>query len=332
MTVKALALFSGGLDSTLAIKIVQEAGVAVAALHFSGPFSCGEPEGGLSRVERLAGSLGVELIVERLGQDFLDMVVSPRFGYGSGMNPCIDCRIHELKRAARLMDRVGASFLVTGEVVGQRPMSQKLPTLRMIEREAGVEGLVVRPLSAHNLPETIPEQRGWIDRSLLLGIKGRSRRIQFDLAARYGIAGYSAPAGGCLLTMKEFSRRLEDLLDHDGKLNEREVDLLRVGRLFRIGPGTRLIVGRNRVENERIAELATDGDAVVRTTAIPGPTALVIGLIDRRMLKTAAAAVVRYSDAAADERAEVSVEHKPGPVDTMWCTAASHDDLERLRI
>ncbi|TLN19153.1 hypothetical protein FDZ71_05130, partial [bacterium] len=204
---KALVLLSGGLDSAIASKIVLEQGIEVEALNFTTPFIQ------QNDLTSLTDELDIKLHVVALLEDYLEVVKCPKHGYGSNMNPCIDCRILMLRKAKGHMDEVGASFIVTGEVLGQRPMSQHKDALRTIDRESDMEGLVLRPLSAKFLPPTSVEMRGWVDREKLLSIRGRSRREQIALASSYKITNYSCPSGGCLLTDPGFSRRLRDLLD-----------------------------------------------------------------------------------------------------------------------
>ncbi|MFH1707160.1 MAG: hypothetical protein ABIF71_04500 [Planctomycetota bacterium] len=212
---KAVGLLSGGLDSTLALRIVKDMGIEIHAINFTSPFcSCTSKRSTCSAAAAAAGKLAIPMQSVALGEEYLAIVRNPPHGYGAGANPCVDCRILKLKKAGEYMSAIGACFLVTGEVVGQRPMSQKLQQLLHIEKEAGLQGLVVRPLSAQALPETIPEQRGWVIRAGFLAITGRSRKPQIGLAAELGIGDYPCPAGGCKLTEKGFSRKVFDLIRH----------------------------------------------------------------------------------------------------------------------
>ncbi|HIE06042.1 MAG TPA: DUF814 domain-containing protein, partial [bacterium (Candidatus Stahlbacteria)] len=289
--VKALSLFSGGLDSTLAIMLIIEQGIEVAAVHFSTPFctckgqACSDP----------ARAYGFELKKIAIGDDFLRILEDPPHGYGKNLNPCIDCRILMLRRAKEMMDEFGASFLITGDVVGQRPMSQNKKALAEIEKSSGVEGILLRPLSARILPMTIPEKKGWVDRARLYGISGRSRKVQFQLAERFGVKNFPQPAGGCLLTDPIYSRKVKDLIDHK-ILNTDNITLLKIGRHFRIGEQSRLIVGRNKEENEQLPHLTKSGDLVLTVSSIPGPTAILRGIANREILKIATGIVARYSD------------------------------------
>ena len=232
-------------------------------------------------------------------EEFLRVVENPKHGYGRGMNLCLDCRILMLRKAREYMEEAGASFLITGEVLGQRPMSQYRAAMTLIEAESGLAGLVVRPLCAGLLEPSLPERRGWIDRDRLLSLSGRSRKPQMALAREVGIRGYPCPAGGCLLTDKEFAARLRDLLTHEGELSVREVSLLKVGRHCRLSDRTRLVVGRNEPENERMDGLIRDGDTVLEVGGVPGPTAVVRGSAGMRELEVAAAIAARYTRARA---------------------------------
>ncbi|MEM2322087.1 MAG: hypothetical protein QW657_02630, partial [Candidatus Bathyarchaeia archaeon] len=226
---KALALVSGGLDSLLALRLILDQNIDVEAVHFMTPFfKC------CDLVDRISKDFGIKLHVIFLGQEFLDIVANPRHGYGSQMNPCIDCRILMFRKAKELAEKIGADFLVTGEVLDERPFSQRLKAMLLIEREAGLEGKVLRPLSARLLPPTEAEREGWVDRGRLLAIRGRRRTPQIELAAKYGIKDYPNPSGGCLLTDPAFARRVRDHLNHEGKLTLDDAILLMTGRHFRI--------------------------------------------------------------------------------------------------
>jgi len=273
---KAIALMSGGLDSNLAVRLLHDMGIEIVGAHFTGPFcQCNRGKGGCtSFAHDLAKELGITFRTIPLGQDYIDIVEDPPHGYGSGVNPCIDCRILMLRKAKELMQEEGASFVVTGEVLGQRPMSQLADKLKVIERESGLEGLIVRPLSGKHMAETIPEKEGLIDRDKMLTIHGRSRREQMDLARFLDIGDYPCPAGGCLLTDKHFARLVKDALAHEG-LKLGDIALLKVGRHFRLPDGNKLVVGRNKEENGRIERLARETDILLVPENVMGPAALV---------------------------------------------------------
>ena len=254
--IRAVGLFSGGLDSSLAICLMRDLEVEVTALHLRTGFSYVERNrlagrgatAGLSDIEGSASALGVPLAVVDISEQFLPVVLNPRYGYGSGMNPCVDCRILLLQQAKTWMAEAGYDFVFTGEVVGQRPKSQMRPTLRTVERESGLRGYLLRPLSAKLLDPTVPEIRGWVDRDALLDISGRGRKRQIALAAKYGIADFSQPSGGCCyLIDQSYSRRLREYLDHEGpdSLTTQQAQLLAIGRHIRLPSGIKLIVGRH---------------------------------------------------------------------------------------
>jgi tRNA U34 2-thiouridine synthase MnmA/TrmU len=301
--IKALALVSGGLDSSLAVAVCRELGIEVVGLYFENVFHAGS-RGDASFAARSAQALGIEMVVRDSSPMLMQAVRNPKFGYGRHLNPCMDCREHMMKVARSLLDELGASFIVSGEVLGQRPMSQRRDAMKRIEREAGVEGLVLRPLSARVLPESVPEREGWVDREKLLAIRGRSRRPQYELAEKLGVTVFSSPAGGCLLTDPGFSARLQDLLDHCPDFDENDAELLKSGRHFRLSPECRAAVGRDQEDNSRIEALARTADVVVEVAAGHSPTTLVRGRVDEDALRTAAALTVRYSKSRRDPEAE----------------------------
>lgn len=289
---KAICLHSGGLDSSLAIVLMKDQGIEPIAANFVSPFWGRE---GKSPSEVTAEALEVEHITVPVGDDYLEILKSPKHGYGKNANPCIDCHIYMIRKAGSLMAELGASFVVTGEVAGQRPMSQRRDTLRRIEKESGLEGLLLRPLSAKLLPPTIPETRGWVDREKLLAIRGRSRGEQLRLAEERGLTGYSTPAGGCLLTDPGYSARIRDLMSHDD-LTMVQARRLRVGRHFRLPGGSKLIIGRNEEENAILHASLEKGDLAIVTVGCPGPTAVLTGPGAASELEVAASMVARYGD------------------------------------
>ncbi len=295
---KAIALISGGLDSTLAAKLVQQQDIEIFALNFKTLFcrcdrktanECG------NYVFKIATDLGIEVKIINISKEFLDIVKGPRHGYGSHMNPCIDCRILMLKKAKEFMQESGASFIITGEVLGQRPMSQHRQNLTLIEKESGLEGLVLRPLSARLLSETIAEKKGWVDRNKLLDFNGKTRRPQMNLAKNFNINGYPQPAGGCLLTDRQFARRIKDLIKHR-ELTLDNAELLEIGRHFRISKKTKLIVGRDEKENQRLLNLAKEEDYLFEPLDLKGPVALGRGVFNEALIKFSCSITCRYSD------------------------------------
>ncbi len=291
--VKALALLSGGLDSTIAVKLLLNQGVKVEAITFVTPFSTAGKEA--ENAAQVAEKLKVPLKTVNLGVDYLNVVRRPKYGYGKNMNPCIDCRIFMLKKAREYAEETGASFIVTGEVLGERPMSQRRKALAIIEEEAGLKGRVLRPLSAKLLPITEPEIRGWVDRNRLLDIKGRSRKRQIALAEEFGLVNYPNPAGGCLLTYKEYAAKLRDLFTHNKKVSLRDVHLLKIGRHFRYGEN-KIIVGRNEAENKALLQLKTKSDYLFEVQGCGSPITLLQGPKSNEAVKKAAELTAYYSD------------------------------------
>ncbi len=298
--IRALGLLSGGLDSALAAALLLEQGLEVVGLHLESPTAC------RSDVRAVARDLGIPLLVRPKGEAYLRLLREPRWGYGRNLNPCVDCRVFMFRLARPCLEETGADFLFTGEVPGQRPMSQLSDRLRLIDRESGLEDLVLRPLSARLLPETEPERRGWVDRSRLLAIAGRTRHAQLAEARRLGLRHYQSPGGGCLLTDAAFSRKLRDLFEHAGPggVDAEEVRLLSIGRHFRIGPGLKIVLGRNEDENRRLAGLQGGRRWLVEPHGFSGPSALVCGPRDEPALERAAALIARYA-------------RSPSPADTV---------------
>ncbi len=303
--IKAVALISGGLDSTLAALIVKRQGIDVYGLHFVHAFNS-TPEHFLvaeamnpqtkpsakgssdlyhpsntdietpaypKALETLIDQLDIPLRAVELTSRIIELVKDPKHGYGKHLNPCIDCRILQFTTAKRYIDEIGADFTVTGEVVGQRPMSQRRQAIELIDRRAGVEGLVLRPLTAKRLEPTVPEQRGWVDRSKLYGISGRSRKGQKRLAQEFGISDYPQAGGGCRLTYEGFSRKMRDLIDHKDP-DENDTFLLLAGRHFRTSGTGKAIAGKDENDNERLKKLARDGDMLFEVDDGRGPTVL----------------------------------------------------------
>ncbi len=277
--IKAIIMFSGGLDSTLAAKLMLDEGIELLALHLTSPFcTCDRRTSGCRSTSVLmAEKLGIRMVTLPKGKDYFDIIRNPRHGYGSALNPCIDCRIFGLKKAKQRMEEEGARFIVTGEVLGQRPMSQMRDVLRFIERKSDLEGLLLRPLSAKHFPPTIPEIEGWVDRNNRLSIAGRSRKEQMMLAEKYDLKDYPCPAGGCLLTDRMFAPRLKDLFEHCDTIENYEFNLLKVGRHLRLGSGEKLIIPRSEAENTKLQTLGKGRIVLVCPEGFPGP---VIGVED----------------------------------------------------
>ncbi|HEX9113742.1 MAG TPA: hypothetical protein VF888_05275 [Nitrospirota bacterium] len=295
MGTRAVALISGGLDSVLAARVMMEQGFELIGLYFTSAFSKSYGKERETHAARVAKAIGIDLRVIDMGQDYIDLVRNPVHGYGKNANPCIDCKIFMLKYAKTVMREINAPFAVTGEVLGQRPMSQRRDTLHIIERDADMRDLIVRPLSATLLPPTRAEQDGLIRRDKLLGISGRSRAVQLQLAERYGIRGYSTPAGGCLLTDKNFSEKLRDLFDDQQAVTPNDICLLTVGRHFRIDAGVKIVIGRNNKENTMLMSLAPQGYHLFTPHGFPGPVALLHGNPSKYIKQTIGRLMVTYT-------------------------------------
>jgi tRNA U34 2-thiouridine synthase MnmA/TrmU len=324
---RAISLLSGGLDSSLATKLIMDQGLEVIALKFTSPF-CNCDSGGTCHAANIAHELGIELINVAKGEEYLEVVKNPKHGRGSGMNPCIDCRIFMLKKAKIIGDQIDAKFLFTGEVLGQRPMSQHRKALELIDRETGLQGQLLRPLSAKLFPPTEAEKMGWVDREKLLSISGRGRKTQMELAEENGIADYPCPAGGCLLTSKEFAANLMDhLLHHPDRLTMEDVSLLKVGRHFRVH-GHKVIIGRNERENHLLKALANEEMDVLEPVDIQGPVCLVEGH-HKETITEAAAMLARYSDGGPSP-ISVDIAGTGGRMEDVL--PASNDRIDRWRI
>ncbi|NWF75397.1 MAG: 7-cyano-7-deazaguanine synthase [Nitrospirae bacterium] len=330
---KAIALFSGGLDSTLAILAVLKQEVEVVAVQFITGFEHDNHSNIFRKKEfsSLAEQFGFTLKLDYLGNRFIDIIMNPKHGYGKNMNPCIDCRILMLRQAKDLMSEMGATFIVTGEVLGQRPMSQRKEILYHIDKKAGLSGYVLRPLSAKLLNITFPEEQGLINREKLYDFRGRPRKPQIALAEELGLKYYPAPAGGCLLTDPIFSYKIVDLLKYNPSPTIRDFELLKVGRHFRISSSAKIIVGRNKIENEIIESLMIEGDSLLKAEGFGSPSTLLTGEINDNNLKISASLCARYSDAKNMPEVAVSI-FKNGIKYEMIVKPADRDTLENYRI
>ena len=300
--VKALGLCSGGLDSMLAALVLKDQGIDVTWISFETPFFDATAARSASR------QTGIPLIVKDITEAYMQMMKAPKAGFGKNMNPCMDCHTMMFKTAGAMMKGLGADFLFSGEVVGQRPKSQTKNALRYVEKNSGFDGYILRPLSAGILPETLPEQNGLVDRSLLCAISGRSRKIQAQMAEHYGIKKYPSPAGGCLLTDKGYSQRLRDLLYVQNCEDPIQLHLLKYGRHFRLDGTSKLVVGRNRGENKRIMNLYDPKLHIrLRSASLPGPDSLFFGEVSETALQTAAQITAGYTKAAAKSLSKICI-------------------------
>jgi tRNA U34 2-thiouridine synthase MnmA/TrmU len=329
MNRKAFALLSGGLDSALAVKMMLDQGIEIEAVNFMSPFCNCTPKtaGCKHQARKIADEFGIRIRVIPKGLDYMKMVERPPHGYGRGMNPCIDCRIYMLRKVRDLMAAEGFSFVVTGEVLGQRPMSQHRRAIEIIEKEGGLPGLILRPLSAKYFEPTRPEREGIVDREKLLALSGRSRKPQIELAEKLGITDYPCPAGGCLLTDREIAARLRDLFIHRPDYTMADLNLLKLGRHFRITPGLKIIVGRNQAENEQLRRLAGPGDAVFRPQDFRGPTVLAQGILCVSLERTIGQVVARYCQ---DERSSFKLKKLVRSFEETEFTVESRFSPERL--
>jgi tRNA U34 2-thiouridine synthase MnmA/TrmU len=314
--IKAVGMLSGGLDSILATRIMLEQGLEVTPLHVQTGLTyarrnrlVGRGPADPSKPEQAARMLGLELVSVEAFESYIPVILDPEHGYGSAMNPCVDCRIFLLRQAKRWMEEHDHHFVFTGEVLGQRPNSQMRDSLEVVKRESGLDGLLLRPLSAKLLTPTIPERRGWVDRERLYGFHGRSRKPQMELAKRFGITEYPQPAGGgCFLVDQNYSRRLQDFLDHEGPdaVTNRRAFLLSVGRHLRLPSGRKVIVGRHKEENAYIAAQRDEG-VLMTTLDEVGPTTLVTGEPTRQEIEQAAQITARYAGVKARQGVRVEV-------------------------
>jgi len=318
----AVGCISGGLDSMLAVRLVQRQGIdvlAVHVLHLWDPHRAWPGEA--PEAVRRAEALGAAVRTVDAAEADLALLHDPPHGFGKHLNPCIDCRIWTLRQAKRLMEDEGAAFVFTGEVLGQRPMSQRRDVMRLVEKESGLTDLLVRPLSAKCLPPTRPEREGLLDRDRLLDLSGRSRKPQMALARELGITDYATPAGGCLLTDPGFAHRLRELMQQKAP-TPTDVELLKVGRHFRLAGGTWVVVGRNERDNGRLADLVEPGDVRIEPADIPGPTTVVRSPAGDGAVREAAAITLRYTKAPPGESRPMQIQVADRPPQTIHAAAA----------
>lgn len=291
---RCVALLSGGLDSMLAIRLMQEQGIEVEALNFKTIFTCCQD---LSA--HAARDIGVRLTVVGQEDDYLELIKKPQFGYGKGANPCVDCRIYMFEKAKVFMEQVDAKFIISGEVMGQRPMSQKRKDLAIISEKSDLEDLLLRPLSAKIMEPTLPEREGWVDREKLYGFFGRSRKGLIRLAHELGLKDIPTPSTGCSLTEPQFSRTVHDLIRNEPEKGRWDFELLNIGRHFRLDKQTKVVVGRDQTENDQIeyAHKLEDASstAVLRPDNFMGPVAMVVGPLTKESIRFASGLVLRYS-------------------------------------
>ncbi len=332
MNRKAIMLLSGGLDSILAARLVLDQGIELFAINFMTIFCTCTHKGCQHAATQAAKTLGIPLKIANITEEYLEIIRNPKHGYGSNMNPCIDCRIFTFSKARDYMVETGASFMVTGEVLGERPMSQRRDAMMLIERETGLRGKILRPLSAQFFNPTAPEAEGIVDRTKLLSISGRSRKPQIELASKFGIRDYPCPAGGCLLTDPGFARRIKDLMEH-GSLDLANVRLLKPGRHFRLSSSLKLVIGRDDTDNRMVEQQLMPGDIVMRLKDYPGPFVLLRGKMTEGLIEEAAR-VAAYHTKFRD-RSTLRVDYQAFPSNTSSTISvipAPAAEVEKLRI
>lgn len=322
---KALALLSGGLDSTLAVKLILDQGIDVVGINFTSSFHISDK----NEAKKVAKKFKIPLKTVKLGEDYLKIIRGPKFHYGKHMNPCIDCRIFMLKKAKKYAKKIGAFFIFTGEVLGERPMTQTRENLDLIEKEAGLKGKLLRPLSAKLLPKTEAEKKGWVNREKLLDIRGRSRKKQIELAKKYEIKDYPAPAGGCLLTYKEFADKVRDLFKHKKRVSIKNINILKIGRHFRFRKN-KIIVGRNEEENKQLLKMKEKNDYYFEVPDCGSPITILQGPKTKEAIKKAAKLTAHYSDA---KEKKILVKYgKEKLIKSLSLVSINNNEIKKLRI
>ena len=300
--IKGLGLCSGGLDSILSALLLQRQGIAVTWICFETPFFSSES------AKKASLLTGIPLITLDITDNYMEMMKNPKAGFGKNMNPCMDCHTLMFAKAGEVLKNKGFHFLFSGEVLGQRPKSQNKNSLRYVEKNSGFDGQILRPLCAKLLPITLVEQKSLVNREKLLDISGRSRKIQMQMARDFGIKDYPAPAGGCLLTDKNFSNRLNDLMNIQKFFNKRELYFLKHGRHFRLDSKTKVIVGRSKDDNKHLLQYYnTDKDIFIEHAKMPGPDVILTGNFTQKNIQTAAMICAAYTKSTPGENADIRV-------------------------
>jgi tRNA U34 2-thiouridine synthase MnmA/TrmU len=321
--IRALVLFSGGLDSQLVVCLLKSQGIQVTGITFQSIFF------DAAKAEKSATRLDIPLRIVDFTAVLLSLLEHPRHGFGAGLNPCLDCHTAMLRQAGEIMRDENFHFVATGEVLNERPMSQTRRALKIVAEESGLGQYLLRPLSARLLDITEPERKKWVDREKLLSIEGRGRKPQMALAQQFGLLDYPHPAGGCLLTDPGYGRKLRDLRSHEGLKDIAAIQLLRVGRHFRLGMH-KLIVGRNEAENEAL-EHAGQNFILLKTINVPGPTALLAWNALGKDIQLAAAICARYSDHTANKPVAIEV-HTGGKRKIIEALPADQVTIDSLRV
>jgi len=296
---KAIALFSGGLDSTLAMKLIIDQGIDVLAININTGF--GSTKDRREHMQSMCDQVGAEFRIIDIQNEYLqDVLFDPKHGYGKHFNPCIDCHAKMFAVAKRIMEVEGASFLLSGEVMGQRPMSQNKDALQTVLNESNCDGLLLRPMSAKKLAPTIAEEKGWVDRDRLEGITGRSRERQLALAKEIGLEDFESPGGGCLLTDDNFGKKMFDFIKYD-TFEVKDIPVMKYGRHFRLENGAKFVVGRDKEENEHLQNIENDKYYHIKTIGIPGPHALLSKNATDEDRAFATKAILTYTKAKEDD-------------------------------
>lgn len=305
---KAIALFSGGLDSTLAMKLIIDQGIEVLAVNINTGF--GSTKDRLDHMQSMCDQVGAELRIIDIHSEYLqDVLFDPKYGYGKNFNPCIDCHAKMFAVAKRIMEAEGASFLLSGEVMGQRPMSQNRDALQIVLDESNCDGLLLRPLSAQRLSPTIAEENGWVDREKLEGITGRNRDRQMELAREIGLENFESPGGGCLLTDENFAKKMVDFIKYD-KFEVEDIPVIKHGRHFRLSDGAKLVIGRDQADNVYLHEVKSEKYVHIQTISLIGPHSLISKNASQNDLEFAAKAILTYCKITPETEYTVSFDGK----------------------
>lgn len=327
MNRKGVVLLSGGLDSTLSAKILLAQGIELEAINFQTMFGCCKDD-----ARQVAHELGIPFTMIPVGMDYVELVKNPRHGVGKGINPCVDCRAYMFRIAKRFMETIGASFVVSGEVLGQRPMSQRRDCFETIEEESGLEGLIVRPLSAKRLPPSVPEKEGVVDREKLYEIEGRSRSRLLQLAKEFGIKNPPSPSTGCALTEPEFAKKVKDIFDYMESYERWHFETLKIGRHFRLDPEAKIILGREAGENEYLEYLHPKGTTLMTPFNFTGPTGLLIGPSTPERREAAGRMVLHFTKHFPSETPQIRWECGEGQGILEVNSSLAESELASLRI
>jgi len=323
---KAIALFSGGLDSVLAMKLIIDQGIEVIALNINMGFSSKNEK--TEHMKNMCEQVGAELKTLDIQNEFLqDVLFDPKHGYGKHFNPCIDCHAKMFEVAKRIMEEEGASFLISGEVMGQRPMSQNKDALQKVLNESNCDGLLLRPMSAKMLKPTMAEEKGWVDREKLEGIVGRSRDRQLEMVQEIGLEDFESPGGGCLLTDANFAKKMVDFIKYD-KFEVKDIPLMKYGRHFRLSDGAKLVIGRDKEENGYLQEIDNDKYYHIKTVGLPGPHAMLSKNATSKDVELATRAILTYCKTTSNNTYTLSFDGK----EIQGCPFNSRDEMKAFSI